>query len=667
MEAIKRRQHRLSVQIVITLVGLVLLTASAVGIPSVWILRSQLERQAWALVNQGSQTSLAILSNKQGRLTNLAIVTAQRPTLRSLVEAGNREELEPYLQVLQEGAGLDLLLLCSHGQEMLIAVGKPVNPEVCLYLDHLFFFEDNSSGASQVWLFASQLVEAGEMRTDVVVGNLLDDQFAAELHRESGLEQVLLFQGRYTASSFQDGREVWETVSSQRTNTTLTDAAIPFQEATLISNDTLYYANRVPISSGFELVVSKPITEVLGARRQMTWALGAGIIGVILLGSALGIARSRRISQPLERLKEAADDLRKGRLSNPIRVDSQIQEVALLSFALEDARIAIVHSMKELHQEKAWTEHLLESVVEGIVTIDKRRLITFFSHGAEEITGWKQDQVLGRSIDELFKLVDEDEYFSQRMPAPGSKNKIVVRLKSGKPATLAVTGARLNPPEAGKGDIALVLRDVSNEEVIRRLLGEFLANISHEFRTPLSALSASIELLLDQLPDLEQQELEELLNSIHLGTLSLQHLIDNLLEGASIETGRFAVSARSTSIIKIVEEAAGLIQPLVEKYHLVLQRDLPDNLPPVNADYRRTVQVLVNLLSNALKWGPAGSEILVKIDPVESGVEVSVSDCGPGIPPRYPPRVVSPVRAICPRPARGPRGWIRSFGCQSDR
>jgi signal transduction histidine kinase len=243
--------------------------------------------------------------------------------------------------------------------------------------------------------------------------------------------------------------------------------------------------------------------------------------------------------------------------------------------------------------------------------------------------------VIGRACDEVFQPVEAGVRFSELLPPPGGKAKITIFLRSGRPATLAITGARLAPPEAGKARIALVLRDVSDEEAVHRLLGDFLANIAHEFRTPLSALAASIELLLDQLPDLSQAELQELLNSLHLGTLSLQTLIDNLLEGASIETGRFRVYPRPADLAEIIQEAAGGLRPLLEKYNQLLRLELPDELPAVQADPRRTGQVLVNLLSNAIKHNPSGGEIaiIVTCSPDLTGdpIRVQVMDQGPGI------------------------------------
>ena len=131
---------------------------------------------------------------------------------------------------------------------------------------------------------------------------------------------------------------------------------------------------------------------------------------------------------------------------------------------------------------------------------------------------------------------------------------------------------------------------------------------------------------MDQAPDLSPDEFQELLTSLHLGVLNLQKLVDNLLESASIEAGRFQVHPRPCNLDDIIVEAVRTMQPLLNKYGQRLTVELPASIPVVQADPRRTVQVLVNLLSNASKYGPTDAEITVGVVTVHDWVRVTVSD-----------------------------------------
>jgi PAS domain S-box-containing protein len=352
------------------------------------------------------------------------------------------------------------------------------------------------------------------------------------------------------------------------------------------------------------------------------------------------------------------DDRQEGEIDRFQNSDAGAGEAASVARALESARADLQQTLAELRQEKAWTDHLLESIVEGIVTLDRQGRVTFFSQGAERTTGWQRDQVLGHACDQVFRPVGTNESFTQLIPAPGGSRRIAVELRDGRQAMLAVTGARLLPPEGNNARVALVFRDVSEEEAIHRILGDFLANVAHEFRTPLSAVAASVELLLDQAPDLitahadhlqrseaeppvlsqtgtwggTDADLHELLASLHTGILGLQTLVDNLLESASIETGHFRVYPRPSSLGEIIAEAIRMVQPLVEKHGQQLVIELPAAIPTVQADPRRVAQVLVNLLSNAAKHNPDNAEIGILVNVHGDRVRVAVADQGPGIP-----------------------------------
>jgi PAS domain S-box-containing protein len=619
----RQKQHSLLLQIVLPMLALVILTALAVGVPALQFINNQLEQQAQARVEQGTQTTHILIRNKINDLSYLAVLTAQRPTLQRLVQENNLNELDEYLEVFRLGASLDAVLVCKGQNTVISQVGERLSLRSCR-VDQVGLISEGDSG----WMLASHAIPE-ITDTFVVVGTMLDAVFTSQLREETGMDQTLLYNGNFLVASFPEGRQV-------------SQATAPGLLLTPSDVGQFYSLRSTYANTALETVVSLAASDLLQARRMMNQVIGGSIIIVILLGSFLGIVYARQISLPVERLMESADNLRHGDLNSPVRVDTRVRELAQLSYVLDDARTTLNHTITELRNEKAWTDHLLESVIEGIITLDRNKKITFFSHGAEEISGWKQDEVLFRPVDEVFSLYESEGAFSQRLPTPGNKQLITIQKRDGKTATLAITGASLGPPESGKGATVLVLRDVSNEESIRRLLGDFLANITHEFRTPLSALAASSELLLDQYRDLDDDDLANLLNNIHLGILYLQTLIDNLLEGASIETGRFRVFVQPADLSSILQEAVHTMQPLAEKYRVDIRTNFTSGIPLVQADSRRTTQVLMNLLSNAIKWGASGGSIDVSVDHTGSSIEVRISDRGPGIPAEEQPGLFYP-------------------------
>jgi PAS domain S-box-containing protein len=615
--------HSLSAQLIAGFVALVLLTAAAAGIPAIWLVRDQLVQQAWVQVEHGSIAAQALYQARQSELAGLATLTAQRPTLRHLMEQGAPAEMEAYLATLQEGSGLDLIQLCAGGQAL--SQAGEAAPDACSIPFPPEFYVMTRDGSVQAWLLAAHAVEnadAGSAGT-VLVGIDLNDDFVDQMSSQTGLEHTLLVAGQPIATSLAGRRSAALSASEAKRSTFHLD-----------SNS--YYAIGFPLgSSGLEAEVALEVTAVTAAQRRLVGTLLGGIAAVTAVASLVGTFLARRIGWPLIRLAAAADGMSRGDLDSPLAIEARVREVALVAQALEGARVDLKRTLAELRQEKAWTDHLLEAIVEGIVTLDRKGHITFFSRGAERITGWRREQVVGQPCDRVFTPAESDQPFSKLIPPPEQRRKIPVELQDGRAAILAVTGARLFPPERGDARVALVFRDISEEEAVHRLLGHFLANVAHEFRTPLSALAASVELLLDQAPDLTAGELEELLNSLHLGVLGLQTSIDNLLESASIETGHFQVHPRPSNLGDIIAEAIGMMQPILDKHGQSLVVELPAAIPVVQADPRRAVQVLINLLSNASKYGPDDAEIEVRVTTRKRWVRIAVADCGPGIPAEY--------------------------------
>ncbi len=637
MKRLKLAPHSLPAQMIMSFVALVLLTAAAAGLPAIWLIRDQLDRQAWAQVEQGSQAAQALYAAKQSELSDLATLTAQRPTLHALLAQRDDSALLAYLRTLRVSAKSDLMIVCDPAQQMAAQAGQTMPQNLCAAASPSGFCLLETDETPQLWLLTAQPIHDENDRPlgTVIVGEALDNVFAVQMRAQTGLEHTLLADDQVTATSLLGG------VAFRRSARVV--ALEEGERGTWQLKSQPYYAIRFPLvapvagqanwGAGLEAEVALAVADLVATQRRLAGALVASIAAVAAFGSLLGMFLARRISRPLAQLADAAAALSKEDPSSPLAVNTRVREVALVAQALEGARAALQRTLDALRREKVWANHLLEAIVEGIVTLDRRGHITFFSHGAERITGWKRDEVIERPCDQVFQTVESDAPFTQLIPAPGRRQKITVALRDGRQAVLAVTGAQLLPPEGGDARVALVFRDVSEEEAVHRLLGHFLANVAHEFRTPLSALAASVELLLDQAPDLSAAELRELLTSLHLGVLGLQTLVDNLLEGASIEAGRFRISPRPSNLGEIIAEAIRTMQPLLDKHGQRLMVELPAAVPVVQADPRRTAQVLVNLLSNASKYGPDDAEIAISAALREGWVRVAVADQGPGVPP----------------------------------
>lgn len=163
----------------------------------------------------------------------------------------------------------------------------------------------------------------------------------------------------------------------------------------------------------------------------------------------------------------------------------------------------------------------------------------------------------------------------------------------------------------------------------------FLANLTHEFQTPLSTLNASLELLMENADALSPDELRALLRPAQLSLLGLQNLVNNLLVSSAIEAGRFTLRLRATNLHQVIADSLQLVQPLFERRQQIFtlgEATAVAASPEIEADPARLTLALTNLLTNASKYSPDGATIDLAVREQGEYLHIAVADRGPGVP-----------------------------------
>ncbi len=600
----------LTARLVAGMVVLIILTTLSAGVPAYLLTRSQLEQQAWQQVAATQRATASLYTAAQNRLDDLTQLLSERPTLRRLIQDGDPAELLAYLDTFQAQGELDVLQLC-HEDGLLTASASVAVPCPSAPTAGATLIDDQPMLLSAYPVFDPATTDTLGI---VVTGIRLDGSFLDQMSDDTGVEQSIL-------SS--DGRLLAGTVLARAAGS----PPLPYFRATL----PLRAAAGRPVLTA---EVALPVGALQQTERNALLILIASTGLVALLSVLLGTWYIRSQTAPLDNLTSAAGRISQGELTAPIPEPAGPREIATLSRALTESQATMLQALDERSQARDWLNSLVQSIKEGVVTFDTRGQVTFMSLGAEIMTGWRSVDAIGRSINDIFPLADAaGETFLDRIPPSGDKREIEILSRSGKPLVVATTGARLIPPDSDTIQVALVLRDVTEEQALRNLRSFFLANISHEFRTPLSTLNASMELLMDEVEDLSAAEIRELLQPSYLSLISLQTLIDNLLESSSIEAGSFAIRPREVDLNDVITQALSIVRPQVERRRQAIVVTEPPHLPPLEADRARLTQALVNLLANASKYSPGGTAIDLTVSAEDSYLRIAVADRGPGISP----------------------------------
>ena len=598
-------------------------TVVGLGVPAAWLIKQGMDTQLHALIDQSNQTTLALFSNKHNQIRNLATLLVERPTLQEfLLETQEIEALEVYLEAFRENSGMDAISICD-SDGSLAAAGDESAKRLC-ELDQFVAFQEVADDA---WLLSTAALTGEDFDSTRVVVGVRAKSILEEFSQQSGLDYVLFSDGKVVANT---SPGIEQEISSEITPSLETYQTIMIEAESGAMGSYMAAVVHLPDEGGFDLIGLLSTDTTIALNRQLRNLILITLVCVSLVGALLAVFLSRRISRPLNHLARSAALLREGDLMTPFTTSSSIWEIDQLTNALEDARVGLKHSLDVLSKDKAWIENLLNAIVEGILTIDERSTITFASEGIERILGLDASTIMGRPIDDYLITPPGEDLFSKQIPGQNQGRRIIIS-RNGRELLLNVSASTFVPPEAGNATHALVIRDVTDEERIHKLVGEFMADITHEFRTPLTALSASVELLLDELPNLSNEEIGQLLHALNIGIIDLQSLIENLIQAASIEAGRFKVNPQEVKLSDILLTGVNTIHPLAKKHGLTINHPKEKQFFLVKADKRRTVQVLINLLSNAIKHSQEGGIITITTLILEEEVRVEVQDEGQGV------------------------------------
>jgi signal transduction histidine kinase len=300
---------------------------------------------------------------------------------------------------------------------------------------------------------------------------------------------------------------------------------------------------------------------------------------------------------------------------------------------MDDMRRNLIDLTTTLRQREAEAQAVLTGIVEGVYAVDGERRITYMNAQAGNLLGIKASDAIGQFCGDVLRPRGAN---GER---PCATNCPIVEARQRGSATavehlVTAAGERrmvLTSAQPVENLQVQVMRDETELEAVRRARDTVLANVSHEFRTPLAAQLASIELLRDGLRTRSPEQLEELVLSLERGTLRLTQLIDNLLESVRIEAGQLDIRHQSVDLADVIEDAIGTVDALLRQRSQRIERELGEDLS-LQGDAIRLTQVFVNLLANASKFAPAGSAI--RIGAARAGAHLSawVDDAGAGLP-----------------------------------
>lgn len=359
-------------------------------------------------------------------------------------------------------------------------------------------------------------------------------------------------------------------------------------------------------------------------REQIARLVLGGVFVSMLLAAFLAYRLNSDLVKRIDLLLENYRRLGKGEeLLSPVPSDDEIGH-------LDSKFHELAGSLQgALRREQA----ILDNTAEVILSIDQLMEIRFVNPACCEVLGYVPDELIGKEIDCLLAKQDVARVRTALLESYNSDGTLqldldlVSKSKAVKPFTLKSSFSQEEEL------IFCVLHDVSTRRELERKKSELIAMVSHDMRSPLTALKITLGSLEDGTLRQNDEVGKQVISECREELDRLVRLVGDLLEGERLEQGRLNLKIERTAIEGLVSTSIQSVSPLALEKGIVLDLDMDGEVTWIDCDRDRTVQVLTNLLTNAIKFSPSGSNVNVKTKGLGEWYEISVEDRGPGIAP----------------------------------
>jgi two-component system phosphate regulon sensor histidine kinase PhoR len=403
-----------------------------------------------------------------------------------------------------------------------------------------------------------------------------------------------------------------------------------------VDSDLVYRARRYQPPSGPPIVLrmALPLAQIDLSQKELRQRLVAASLVILALGGVVSLLFSRVFAARVERLKDfsrrvAAGDFR------PLPAENPRDELSDLALALNNTAAQMDETIRSLGGERNRSSAILRSMVEGVAVIDAQQRLVFCNRAFSEILSLDSAGSEGHPVIEVVRNSELLGLIRRALQGEeGLQSNIAMGIVQQR--SFSVTAAPVKPLEASPAaekpsGAVVVLHDVSELRRLERVRQDFVANVSHEFKTPLTAIQGFAETLLAGALE-DPQNNRRFLEIMRSHAARLARLTDDLLKLARIEAGKLEVAFQPVSVAELLESCSATTVLKASRKQISFTVKVPPGLPSVLGDPGLLHDLLQNLLDNAIQYTPEGGQIDVSATAEAGEAVITVTDTGIGIP-----------------------------------
>lgn len=381
--------------------------------------------------------------------------------------------------------------------------------------------------------------------------------------------------------------------------------------------------------------ISLDIEEVNQSVRQVWLLLALGLLFAYIVAAFFSSRIASGVTRPLEEIMQVAVDIAQKKFHRRVRVLGKDDEVSRLGKAINLMARSLQNQVERIRKSERRLNSIIETMESGLIMVDSTGMVSLANRAFERMFGIPSSDLVNHSYKKLTYPYDLSSLIME-CAEKCIRIRREIHLYYPEERMLDVHLAPMWVEQNGVG-VVVVFHDITAMRRLEKLRKDFVANVSHELKTPITSIRGFSETLLDGALK-EEDTCRDFLNIIHQESLRLERLIGELLDLSRIESKQFLLKVEQISISSLVDSVVKTLQDQVNNKHLSMIVDVPEPFDAV-ADPDRMRQILLNLLSNAITNTLPDGKIWVQAKKEGSQWILKVSDTGIGIPESDLPRI----------------------------
>ncbi|MBI4319891.1 MAG: PAS domain S-box protein [Chloroflexi bacterium] len=388
--------------------------------------------------------------------------------------------------------------------------------------------------------------------------------------------------------------------------------------------------------------VSTPAASALAPVQEPLRNTLMTFAGVVLFSMLLAVLMTELLIRPLRHLGETAAALGRGELHRRAQITTgdEVEELARVFNDMageirsrDEEREKYIGQLRRTHEKLAHLASIVESSEDAIIGTDLQGTITSWNAGAEHLYGYSANDVVAKSVTIIIPPERKDELRGiLEKISRGEKIEHHETVRLGKDGRRIDVSMTVSPIKDAAGEIvgaSGIARDISVRKQAEATQRAFVHTVSHDLRAPLTIIRGYAQLML-RVPD-RAELVRSRAEAIEKNVEKMHAIIEDLIDSARVETGQLQVKKQPVSLADFVPDLLSRASAMIDVGRLRVE--IPSNTPLVNADPNRLERILINLLTNALKFSPPATEVIVQAEVLNGDAMVSVIDRGVGIAP----------------------------------